>query len=292
MDAEKYLEECEIQFRLLIDKLPEKESEYWGNKSKAITQKFIEISNEVQKEQELYKRNGLSEIYAYNYLNSVYGFRLPKRTKLIDSLGSIVIKRSIGDFVLLKIASLEKSFNDFENTKEATSVVGAYQNFLNLKSEYERIKSSKDTLFYTIYEYKSSYYDTPDSIVTYLALDWGKQISKLNMISSGLEKVKGEIELTRFTKVKDPNPVFPVIFQICTLLVIVANSFMNFKFDQKLFKLFFGLVILSLMTSVVILFLNKETILNCIINTFVPGLTYLLYYNKEKKKSLSVTDRP
>lgn len=280
----EYLDRCDIEFESLCKLLSKTEVESWRKKSRDIANKHVEIANKKEQEEGIYKQINAEAIYATQYLNLIYNFLLPAKTSLVNSLSNQVVKFKVEDSIKEQIDSLDILLSDYAYTKNAINFEKTYHRFLNVKSNYKNISSAQDTLFYTIYESKNNVFATPDSIESYIICDWKSRIEELSRIKEELDNIFIEIKAKQFLIVKDPNPAIPLIFQFCTLFVVISNAVMNFGFNKKLNTIIFLLVILSLFTSMILLFLSENTLFNLAINVIVPGLAYIGYYIVQKKK--------
>lgn len=286
----EYRDRCDIEFQSLCKLLSKTDAENWKKKSRDIDVEYVKIGNKKQEEEESYKQINAEAIYAVQYLNSINNFLLPAKTKLVNSLADKVVKIKIEKSISLQIDSLDILFADYANTKKAINFEKIYHRFLNAKSNYININSERDTLFYTIYETKNNIYADPDSIDSYVVFNWKTRIEKFENLKKELDNISKEIKSKQFLIVKDPNPVIPLIFQFCTLLVVISNAVMSFGVKEKLSTIIFCLVILSLLTSMVLLFFSEDTLLNLGINVIVPGIAYIIYYKVQKKKIINTSD--
>lgn len=283
----EYQYKCDKEFHSLCNLLPKGQEESWIIKARNIDNEYIKIIKEKQKEEEVYKKLNAEEIYAIQYLNSINNFLLPAKTKLVNSLADKIVKIKIGNSLESKIDSLDKVFNDYANTDKAKNFEKAYYKFLSEKSKYLNVKSERDTLFYTIYEVKSNVYADPDSKDKYAVFNWKARIEKLNKLKTEFDNISEEVKSKQFLIVKDPNPVVPLLFQFCTLLVVISGVFINFAFEKKLHKIVLLLVFSSLSTAIILLFLSDNTILNTAVNVLVPGIGYILFYYSKKRSQKS-----
>lgn len=287
----EYRDRCDIEFQSLCKLLPKKEVENWKRKSLDIDNEYIKIGNKIQQEEDTYKKINAEAIYAVQYLNSINNFLLPAKTKLVNSIADRVVKIKIEKTLSSQIDSLDLSFANYANTKKAVNFEKAYHKFLNVKSKFLNIKSERDTLFYILYETKNNVYADPYSTDLYVVFNWKTRIENLIKLKKELEEISKEVTSKQFLIVKDPNPVIPLIFQFCTLLVVISNAAMNFGFKEKLNLIIFCLVIISLMTSMILLFFSEDTFLNLVINIIVPGVSYIVYYKLQKKKKVKTSDK-
>ncbi|WPO78209.1 hypothetical protein [Flavobacterium sp. KACC 22761] len=285
----EYQDRCDIEFQSLCKLLPKGQEESWIIKSRNIDSEYLKIGKEKQKEEEAYKKLNAEGIYAVQYLNSINNFVLPAKTKLVNSLADKIVMISIGNSIELKIDSLDRVFNNYANTKKAENFERAYYRFLNQKSKYLNAKSERDTLFYTIYEVKDNVYADPESKDVYAVFNWKDRIKKLNKLKTEFNNISEEVKSKQFLIVKDPNPVVPLLFQFCTLLVVVSGVFINFAFEKKIHKIVLLLVFSSLSTAIILLFVSDNTILNTAVNILVPGIGYILfYYNKKRSQNRNI----
>ncbi|KFF09845.1 MULTISPECIES: hypothetical protein [Flavobacterium] len=279
----EYQDRCDKEFQSLCNLLPKGQEESWIIKARNIDIEYIKIGKEKQKEEEVYKKLNAEAIYAVQYLNSINNFLLPAKTKLVNSLADKIVKIKIGSSIESKIDSLDRVFNDYANTNKAKNFEKAYDKFLSEKSKYLKIKSERDTLFYTVYEVKSNVYSDPDSKDIYAVFNWKVRIEKLNKLKTDFDNISEEVKSKQFLVVKDPNPIVPLLFQFCTLLVVISGVFVNFAFEKKRHKIVLILVLSSLITAIILLFVSDNTFLNTAVNILVPGIGYIIFYYKKKR---------
>lgn len=285
IDTYDYLKKCDVEYKILLREISKSEANKWDDKLSKINEQYIKIGEKKELEEQTYKDLKAEGIYAIQYLNIINNFLLPRKTNLVNSLADQVILQKIETKVKIKLDSLDNKFKKYANTNNANKFKNLYSHYLNKKNEYETLKLKKDTSFFAIHEFKSNVYADTDSVKTYVVYNWKNQILKLHILNNSLDQIKNDIESKQYLIVRDPNPIFPLLFQICTLVVIIANSFINFQFDPKLFKIILLIVGISLITSLILLIISEETFLNIAINIFAPGFTYLAYFLYQKKKN-------
>lgn len=282
VNADEYVEKCNTEFKRLSVQLPEEKRLLWEDKSKSVTAEYIRIGDKVNESKSAYEVLNALDVYAFQYLKEIHNFLIPEKTNLVNSVGSELLEIEIGNRLLTRVDSIEKIFNEYANSNYAENFQNSFSRFLIIKNQIIEARGEDVILFYTVYEPKDNAYASPDFIKEFKVYDWEKKIKKLKELNKQLDELEISIQTNKFGIIKDPIPIIPIMLQISTLLVLISSLLVNFGFKLKGSKIILILVIASLTTSFLLLFLSSNTIINSLINVFVPGIMYIIYYQKNK----------
>lgn len=282
----EYIEKCNEEFNSLLKLIPETQREKWNNEFEIITKEHLKISNEKQKDSDIYKKLHAEHIFATQYFNAINEFLLPSKTNITNSIAQEVVSITIGKSITQKIDSLTQVLDIYAKTDKAVNFEKIYNKLLLARKKNEQILIQLDTLFYTKYEFKDNIYADPYKVENYVVFDWQKQQKKFSNLKKELDDINNDIKVKQFISIKDPNPIIPLLFQFCTLIAVISGVIINFRFDKRSNTVVLILVISSLITAILLLFFSDNTIMNTAINVLIPGVGYIIFYIKNKKQSI------
>jgi hypothetical protein len=281
VEPDKFLEKCEIEYQTLLNQLSKSDLKLWESKLIDIQLESVKLTDSVETYKEIYTKINAEHLYSFKYLNVLYGYVLPRKVRTINNLSSKIIKDSILTKLVVKRDSLKFSLNKYANTENASKFGRTFNKYLLASNELDEISKTRDTLLSLAYQPQDNPYDESYNIQHYVVYEWKNKISKLSELDKEFSNLKIELTSNEYNLIKEPNPVIPTIFQFATLLVLISNLLVNFGFKSRT-KIILYMVILSLITSVVLLVISENTILNSAINIIVPGIMYLIYYKRNK----------
>ncbi|MFD2909669.1 hypothetical protein ACFSX9_13105 [Flavobacterium ardleyense] len=281
VEPDRFLEKGEIEYQTLLNQLSKSDLKLWESKLIEIQLESVKLTDSVETYKEIYTKINAEHLYSFKYLNVLYGYVLPRKVRTINNLSSKIIKDSILTKLIVKRDSLKISLSKYANTENASKFGRTFNKYLLASNELDEISKSRDTLLSITYQPQDNPYDKSYNIQHYVIYEWKNKISKLSELDNEFTNLKIELTSNEYSLIKEPNPVIPTIFQFATLLILISNLLVNFGFNSRT-KIILYMVILSLITSVVLLFISEYTILNSAINIVVPGIMYLIYYKRNK----------
>ncbi len=283
VEVDKYAEKCDFEFMRLSGKLPDNRRQFWEAKSRELNAEYVNIGNQVGKSKSAYEEINATDVYAFQYLKQIYSFLIPEKTNLVNAVGKELLDLEIGNEISIRIDSLGQIFNEYANSNNADSFQSSYNRFLILKNQILEAKNENIILFYTVYKPRESAYSNPSFIKEFKVYDWDNKIKKLTELNTQLKQIEIMVQTKKYEIIKDPIPVIPIMLQFSTLFIVIPSLLVNFGFELKKSKIILVMVVVSLITSTLLLFISSSTIFNSIINVFVPGTMYLIYYRRNRK---------
>lgn len=273
---------CNKLFEKYILELSDTEKNEW-NKQKnnlldSINVKFKETEDETKYFVSEYKYLG-----AYKFLNMTSLFQMKVWTEFVNNMGQHIYEKkakvSSNDSL---IAILDKEFTKYKNSINASLFYNDYEKFLQIKSSCENPTNYPILLSYTYSEEVSPYDKNPQKH-EFIIYDWLSKINELNTHNEELLSIIKNIDKKEYLVIKDENYLFPIILSIFMILVSMPSFFetYGFKYNKGMFAL---MVLLSLLGSVILVYINSKTWINCILSVIVPGLFYLCFYLRKHEQ--------
>ncbi len=280
LSENEYLEKCDFDIKRYSERTNTKEK--WLSKLDSINTEYVRIGTEFEKNKKYYGEDNNS-VYSFQYLKEIYSYLLPEKTNLLNNIGKQLLKETVEIELMNKIDSLDFYFNSIANTETAIKLQNLYNQFLNIKTDYLEKGTNPKVAYSIIYKPVDNAYSDPVKVQEYFIYDWDKSISESKIIDKRLNDLLNQIQTEKFIIIKEPLPFIPLCFQFATLLILISNLLVNFGFEAKTKTVVAVVVTFSIITSLILLFVSSNTIMNSVINVFMPGGMYLIYYSRHKK---------
>ncbi|MFB9052518.1 hypothetical protein ACFFVB_05440 [Formosa undariae] len=281
----EYLEKCDYNIKLLAGKTNEVDK--WMSRFDSINAEYVRISTEKSKDEKYYSKDGVGTVYSFQYLNTIYNYLLPEKTNLVNAIGKELLNEKIDNKLSKKLDSLNSVFESHASTQNASRLQPLYIEYLKIRTNYIEKKNKLKVSFSYMHKPADNVYAEPSSINEYVIYDWAYTIDELLLIDKKTDDLEIQLSAVKYNIIKEPLPYVPILFQVATLLILISNLLVNFGFEAKTKKIIVALVILSMATSFILLFTSSYTLINSSINVFVPGVMYLIYYRKNKNKTMA-----
>lgn len=284
-DPDTYLDFCSDKIKILSSKVTEGSAKEFKIKNAKIDSIYVVISEKKLQNKKHFSKEYQKTIFPFGYLNEINDHLLPAKTELVNSLGRRYIEEQISNENHELIIAINGLLEKYRSTKSAKGFVELYGAFLLLKNRNDSLMGHPPKEKKYTYEPIKNAYSSPIKIKEYIVYDWEYLKYELELVNSELKAVKFKVKQKEYSSIKEPLPAIPIMFQMAALLVLISNLMVNFNFNQKLNMAILVFVSISVIVSFVLLFFSSNTLFNAIVNIFVPGIMYLLYYkiNKTKK---------
>ena len=280
--ASDYLKLCDSTYSTFTQKLAIEERAIWDKKLLDLKLNSTTVTDSINSYKEIYTKLKREDLYAYQYLNGLYDYLVPRQTDLLNELGKYIFQSPLDTSIKSKMDLLNRKLTEYSNTQNAKQLGLIYSRYLILKDRFNSTFNYNDHLIVFIYKPTDNPYSSPYKTEEYKIVNWPKLETELKSIEKELLKLENEFLSIEYTFVKEPLPYIPLMFQFSTLIVLISNLLVNFGFNAKT-KFIFLLVLTSVLVFFFLLFISSNTFMNAAINVFVPGIMYLIYYRRQKK---------
>ena len=281
-----FCERARSEFNGLIRQCKGERAAYWQQRYVDQFDKYIAKSNELSKTSDMlgHEPNGklLQQVFAYDYLNTVNELQLDEATRLVEELGRELVMDRVSTQLSPALREIDTQFAAMEGKPQSDSLQRSYIAFLELKRQVAHLESEAPVKESFTFEPKASAFaSNPIKSVVYTIHDWNAALAKIDDLKRQLQPIQDSLQTARLFSPKDPIPWLPVVTQITFLMVAMAGWIKSYH-DEKALLTIGVLVVSSMILSVFLVFYSRETLMNILCQSFVPG-GFILYWLAKNK---------
>ncbi|WP_421228691.1 hypothetical protein [Aeromonas jandaei] len=292
---EDYVNVADKEFEELLSFLSVEEKGHWETRAfndvmahSKIIEEINETHNYIRSQN---KSKEIEGILAYSFLSEVMYNKLKLKTKLTNELGqhiySLAMKKDIEP---IKVA-IEVELVGLQNVNGAIQLQSQLSSYFSLLRRLEKRQENPPVLESLDFRPKKSAWDSnPTLVEEFVLYDWVAAINLLSEDKDKLQSLKDSFVSFNYLRLKDPIAFVSLGCQLAILLVAVAGYLISYTRQPSL-KVIMALVSLSILSSIVLIFVSSSTILNLFLQAIVPGLfvAYWVYQKHIENKKQTIT---
>ena len=286
-ELKNFVEAVENDFQRLLLRAPEPRREHWLQEQAKFVDEFEAYASRLESDHRWLKQHpSLRDEHgtlAFGYLAQWNEYQLRGRTALTQGLGEELLQRAIADRLLPRVAAAHAELNALQERAGGLPLVDVARLYFELNSDIALLTAQVPAK--TSIEYApptSAFDDAPRLLAVFTLHDWEGGLNMVEECESRLGALERELAVLEFTAPKDPLPYIPLAGQLAALLVVVARCLVAYTKAPSTLVLF-GLVLISMVVSLALVFVSPSTTFNTLIQMVVPGGFLLFWLTKTRK---------
>ena len=279
--ANAFCERARSEFNSLLRLCKSERTDYWQRRSRDALERYIAKSKELQATSEILGHQPdakeVQQVFAFDYLNDINEVQLDETTRLVEDLGRELLNDRVATHLMPEVKDIEGQFTALQGKSQTGSIQNAYADFLQVKRNIARLEADAPVRESFVFEPKANAYSAePIKTVVYTIHDWNAALARVDSQKQQLQPILDSLQTALFFSPKDPIPWLPVITQITFLMVAMAGWIKSYH-NENAFWTIGVLVVTSMLLSVFLVFYSKETLLNILRQSILPG-AFILYW--------------
>lgn len=294
--VEAYLKTADKQFESLLELLPEDEKSKWKQRKFEEAMDYSRKLDELEKTHEFIRSqsdsSGIDGVLAFSFMADANLYKLDLKTALVNDLG-LHIYRSFENNNLNPLRkAIEAELVGLQNASGALQLQSQLTRYFKLQREIEEI--SKNPPIKIVLEYKpqdNAWDSDPELVKRYVLFDWQGALASLKEKLFELQTIKDSFASFNYLRLRDPIAFVSLGAQLAILLVAVAGYLISYTAKPSV-KVVASLVIVSMLVSVLLVFVSSSTIFNLLVQAIIPGtfIAYWAWRNSHNKKMQPTAD--
>jgi len=286
---EAYLNSAEKEFEALLELLPKNEKDEWKHRDFNEVMNYSNKLEELKKSQDYIKKNTNSKdmegVLAFSFLADANRFKLESKTTLVNGLGQYIYNLFKSNRIEPVKKAIELELLSLQNANGALQLQSQLSKYFAIQRKLEERSQSPPILMSYEFRPQHNAWDSDPSLVKKFVLyDWISAINSLKKDLADLHEVKDSFVSFNYLRLKDPIAFVSLGCQLAVLLVTVAGYLISYT-RQPSIVVVASLVVLSMLVSIVLVFVSSSTSLNLALQAIVPALFigYWVYQNSHNK---------
>ncbi len=267
---------CSNLFDKYISKFSEKEKRIWNEKRYDMLEEIQKEFDTANKNKKYYTDAGLA---ATQFLNRTGLRKMKLWTQLVNEMGENYYKQQLHQSTYINyINKLEKIFEEYRNTENASIFYDDREKFISLKNQSSDTTNVANVASF-VYKEHSSVWDNDPKIHTFKVNNWLAKIEELHHIENELKNIASTVENKEYIVVKDKNPLLPFALCILTIIVTIPSYLETYYFKYSK-RIFYIATIISIIICLLLIYNNPSTLINMIVSVIFPAIMFIIFYRK------------
>jgi len=285
---EDFIKQNKYEFKLLLSKSPPEIAEKWNKEYSKYVKSYVEKGEMLQYVKSILKKEGKFDegIFAYSYLNESHELQLERWTQLSNGLGLEYFNYIYKENLETIDSDIQSKFDKIENLSKLPQIASLLSEYFKIKREIQMMREFPKVKYTFKFEPISSpYSDEPDLVKEYKLYDWLGQSKEIPKLKEALWTINDNLIIEHRTRPKDPLFPLTILTQFAFLLAIIPGYILTYT-EKRPVLVISLLVIVSIVSSFILIFISPSTWLNIMIQSMVPcifGFAWLYSYLKRKK---------
>jgi len=285
---DQYISSVDQEFEKLESLLNKAERVNWDSRFQDARMAVIKKTEEMESINNYLKSRSdyeeIKSVRAFSYLKEVNYASLESKTNLVEELGRFLFEHKLQAEVIPLTVAIEKELEGMQNAQGALQLQSKLVEYFKIKRQIEVL--SNNVSIKTEYQFRpqeNAWDSDPKLVKTFILHDWFAAMAQLDSTKESLQSLKDSFVSFNYLKLRDPLAFVSIAAQLAVLLVTVAGYMISFTKKPSIRVV--SLLVLSSMTgSLVLIFVSSSTLLNLIMQAFIPA-GFIIKWVLDKKNS-------